>query len=96
MNAMGETYCLIIRRWARWAPMALLWRIVGHIPAWACRLTPCTMGWRVSAARWWLRPLPVATRHWLGYHLPRWMVEKNISPDCANCRRFIRESHCGG
>jgi len=93
MRAANPVYCLMIRRWA---PMALLWRLIGRIPAWACRIGPCHPGWRVSALRCWVRILPAAARRWVARRrLPRWMVEVDISPDCAHCRRFMEARHGG-
>ena len=89
MNSEPPRYCVELFRWTRWAPMTWVWSLLGYIPAWACRVRPCCYGWRRFIPRYWTRLLPRSVRWEIAAHLPRFLTQKDISPDCVNCRRFL-------
>ena len=86
----NATYCLQIRWFTKLLPMPWLCRALRKIPTWAYRVRPCVMGWRQTKLRLWLRLLPRPAMRWFVVHLPGWMVEADVSPNCAACTRFRR------
>jgi len=86
----NAAYCIQVRWFAKMLPMPRLCRAIGRIPTWAYRVQPCTMGWRQTELRLWLRLLPRPVRQWLGVRLPGWLVETDVSPNCTACARFHR------
>ena len=89
MNTEHTHYCLQVSHWARWAPMTWIWLLCGRIPSWACRVCPCVNGWRQFVPRRWTRLLPRSVRWEIAARLPRFLTQKDISPDCVTCQRFL-------